>query len=86
VESRVVVVTWLAQRLPGRLGLFLLLPLWAVMASMGAARLRLRRGDSWHRDGAVLVLSMTGFDRAGRGSLCAAGRTWINVGYDPFLC
>jgi hypothetical protein len=60
VESRVVVVTWLAQRLPARLGLFLLLPLWAVMAAIGAAALRLRRGDSWHRDGAVLVLCMTG--------------------------
>jgi hypothetical protein len=27
-----------------------------------------------------------GFDRVGRGSLCPAGRTWINVGHDPFLC
>ena len=60
VESRVVVITWLAQRLPARLGLFLLLPLWAVMAAIGAVTLRLRRGDSWHRDGAVLVLCMTG--------------------------
>jgi hypothetical protein len=60
VESRVVVVTWLAQRLPARLGLLLLFPLWAVMAAIGAVTLRLRRGDSWHRDGAVLVLCMTG--------------------------
>jgi hypothetical protein len=60
VESRVAVITWLAQRLPARLGLFLLLPLWAVMAAIGAVTLRLRRGDSWHRDGAVLVLCMTG--------------------------
>ena len=60
VESRVVVVTWLARRLPARLGLYLLLPLWAVMAAIGAVTLRLRRGDSWHRDAAVLVLCMTG--------------------------
>jgi hypothetical protein len=31
-----------------------------VMAAIGAVTLRLRRGDSWHRDGAVLVLCMTG--------------------------
>jgi hypothetical protein len=60
VESRITVITWLAQRLPARLGLFLLLPLWAVMAAIAAATLRWRRGDSWHRDGAVLVLCMTG--------------------------
>jgi hypothetical protein len=30
------------------------------MAAIGAAVLRLRRDDSWHRDGAVLVLCMTG--------------------------
>ena len=60
VESRVVVITWLAQRLPARLGLFLLLPLWAAMVAIGAITLRLRRGGSWHRDAAVLVLCMTG--------------------------
>ena len=30
------------------------------MVAIGAVTLRLRRGDSWHRDGAVLVLCMTG--------------------------
>jgi hypothetical protein len=60
VESRVVVVTWLAQRLPARLGLLLLLPLWAAMAAVGTVTLRRRRRDSWHRDAAVLVLCMTG--------------------------
>jgi len=60
VESRVVVVTWLARQLPARLGLFLLLPLWAAMVAIGAITLRLRRGDSWHRDAAVLVVCMTG--------------------------
>lgn len=60
VESRVVVVTWLARRLPARLGLLLLLPLWAAMVVIGAVTLRLRRGGSWHRDAAVLVLCMTG--------------------------
>jgi hypothetical protein len=60
VESRVTVVTWLAQRLPAGLGLFLLAPLWAVLAALAAATLWLRRDGSWHRDGAVLVLCMTG--------------------------
>lgn len=60
VESRVIVITWLAQRLPARLGLLLLLPLWAVMAAIALITLRLRRGGSWHRDGAAVVLCMTG--------------------------
>jgi hypothetical protein len=60
VESRVIVVTWLVQRLPRRLGLLWLVPLWAAMAAAAiVARFR-RRGRPWHRDGAVLVLCMTG--------------------------
>jgi hypothetical protein len=61
VESRVVVVTWLVHLLPPGLGLLWFIPLWAVMAAVAIAGLR-RRGAAlaWHRDGAVLVLCMTG--------------------------
>lgn len=63
VESRVVVVTWLMHRLPPRLGFGWYLPLWAAMAAVAVAALRRRRRNrsrAWHRDGAVLVLCMTG--------------------------
>ena len=59
-ESRVVVLTWLAQRLPQRLGLLFYIPLWLVMAALAIAQLRGRRERPWHRDAAVLVLCMTG--------------------------
>lgn len=59
VDSRVVVLTWLVHRLPARLGLYWLLPLWAAMAAVAAVALGRRRGEAWHRDGAVLVLCMT---------------------------
>ncbi len=59
-ESRVLVVTWLMQRLPARLGLWLYLPLWAAMAVIAILALCLpRAGAPWRRDGAVLVLCMT---------------------------
>jgi hypothetical protein len=57
-ESRVIVLTWLAQRLSRHLGLLLYVPLWLVMAALAIVALR-RRGKPWHRDGAVLVLCMT---------------------------
>jgi len=60
VESRVVVVTWLMHRLPARLGLLWLLPLWAVMVAVAAVALARRRGEAWHRDAAAGVLCMTG--------------------------
>lgn len=59
-ESRVVVLTWLVHQLPPGLGLLWLVPVWAVMAAVAIAALFLRRGGTWHRDGAVLVLCMTG--------------------------
>jgi hypothetical protein len=59
IESRVAVVTWLVHRLPPRLGLLWLIPLWCVMAAVAILALR-RRGRPWHRDGAMLVLCMTG--------------------------
>jgi hypothetical protein len=59
-ESRVVVLTWLVHQLPARLGLLWLVPLWTAMAAIAIAALSRRRGAAWHRDGAVLVLCMTG--------------------------
>jgi hypothetical protein len=73
LEHRVQVVSWLVRRIPARLGLWWLVPLWALMAAIAFGALRaerrsVRRGPaaprdgsgSWRRDGAVLVLCMTG--------------------------
>jgi hypothetical protein len=60
VDSRVAVLTWLMRRLPQRLGLWWLLPLWAAMAAVAVVALARRRGDAWQRDGAAAVLCMTG--------------------------
>ncbi len=60
VESRMMVLTWLVHRLPPNLGLLWLAGLWVAMAAMAIAALPLRPGRAWHRDGAVLVLCMTG--------------------------
>jgi len=59
-ESRVVVLTWLMHRLPRHLGLLWYVPLWTAMAAVAIATLCMRRGRAWRRDGAVLVLCMTG--------------------------
>jgi hypothetical protein len=59
-ESRVLVLTWLAHQLPAHLGLWLYIPLWAVMAAIALAALYRRGGKPWYRDGAVVVLCMTG--------------------------
>jgi hypothetical protein len=59
-ESRVMVLTWLARRLPPRLGLLWLIPLWAAMAAAAAIALRRKRARPWQRDAAALVLCMTG--------------------------
>jgi hypothetical protein len=58
-ESRVVVLTWLVHQLPSRLGLWLYVPLWLLMTAIAVIALT-RRRRPWHRDGAVLVLCMTG--------------------------
>ena len=60
VDSRVVVVTWLVRRLPHRLGLLWLLPLWTAMAAVATVALARRRDKAWHRDGAAAVLCLTG--------------------------
>jgi hypothetical protein len=60
VDSRVTVVSWLAHRLPPRLGLLWLVPLWTAMAAVALLALLRRARRPWHRDAAVVVLCMTG--------------------------
>jgi hypothetical protein len=59
-ESRVVVLTWLMHRLPRHLGLLWYIPLWTTMTLIAIAALFVPPGGTWRRDGAVLVLCMTG--------------------------
>jgi hypothetical protein len=59
-ESRVIVVTWLMHQLPKNLGLYGLLPLWLVMAGIAVIALRRKRRLPWNRDGAIVVLCLTG--------------------------
>ena len=59
-ESRVVVLTWLMHRLPRHLGLLWYVPLWTMMVLIAIAALFVPHGGAWRRDGAVLVLCMTG--------------------------
>ena len=59
-ESRVVVLTWLMHRLPKHLGLLWYVPLWTTMVLIAIAALFVPHGGIWRRDGAVLVLCMTG--------------------------
>ena len=59
-ESRVVVLTWLVHQLPPGLGLWLLIPLWLVMAAVAVVALAWGRARAWRRDGAVMVLCMIG--------------------------
>jgi hypothetical protein len=59
-ETRVGVVTWLMHLLPPGWGLRWLIPLWAAMAAVALISLLLQRDRAWHRDGAILVLCMTG--------------------------
>lgn len=60
VESRVAVVSWLATSIPSGLGLWWLVPMWAVMAAIAIAALVIRHGRPWRRDAAVVTLCMSG--------------------------
>ena len=59
-ESRVVVFTWLFRHLPPGLGLWLYAPLWILMTALAGVALTAGRRRPWHRDGAVLILCLTG--------------------------
>jgi NADH:ubiquinone oxidoreductase subunit 6 (subunit J) len=48
------------HRLPKHLGLLWYVPLWTMMALIAIAALFVPHGGTWRRDGAVLVLCMTG--------------------------
>jgi len=58
-DSRELVFSWVAQRLPPHYGLLWLVLLWLSTASVALIALR-RRRLPWHRDCAVAVLCMTG--------------------------
>jgi len=59
IDSRELVFSWLAQRLPPHYGLLWLVLLWLGTASVAVVALR-RKRMPWHRDCAVAVLCMTG--------------------------
>jgi hypothetical protein len=59
-ESRVIVFTSLMHLLPGNAGLLFYVPLWIIMAAIAIMALAWSRRRPWNRDGAVLVLCMTG--------------------------
>jgi hypothetical protein len=60
IESRVVVFTWLMHQLPSGLGLFWYVPVWLVVIGIALTALIWSRRRPWNRDGAVVVLCMTG--------------------------
>jgi hypothetical protein len=59
LDTRVIVFSWLAQRLPPSLGLLWLVLLCLAMPAVALVALR-RRRMPWHRDAAVVVLCMSG--------------------------
>ena len=60
LEYRVALVSRLEGAIGSRLGLWYLVPLWILMAAIAIAALRRQDRRPWRRDGAVLVLCLTG--------------------------
>jgi hypothetical protein len=60
LEYRVALVSRLEGAIGSRLGLWYLVPLWIVMAAIAIAALRRQDRQPWRREGAVLVLCLTG--------------------------
>jgi hypothetical protein len=60
LEYRVALVSRLEGAIGSRLGLWYLVPLWIVMAGIAIAALRRQHRKPWRREGAVLVLCLTG--------------------------
>ncbi len=68
LENRVTVLESIVSAVPAGLGLFWLLPLWAVMAAIGVNAIRGgRRAAAWQRDAGYAVLALVG---------CAATAFW----------
>jgi hypothetical protein len=60
LEYRVALVSRLEGAIGSRLGLWYLVPLWIAMAGIAITALRRPDGRPWRRDGAILVLGLTG--------------------------
>ena len=60
LEYRVALVSRLEGAIGSRLGLWYLVPLWIVMAGIAIAALRRQDRKPWRREGAILVLCLTG--------------------------
>lgn len=60
LEYRVALVSRVEGAIGSRLGLWYLVPLWIVMAAIAIAALRRQDRRPWRREGAVLVLCLTG--------------------------
>jgi hypothetical protein len=60
LENRVGIVSSLVGVIPTQLGLFWLIPLWAVMLALAVVTLRRPRAAGWHHDAAVATIGLTG--------------------------
>jgi hypothetical protein len=60
LEDRVGIVSSLVGVIPTQLGLFWLIPLWAVMLALSVVTLRRPRAASWHHDAAVATIGLAG--------------------------
>jgi hypothetical protein len=60
LENRVGIVSSLIGVIPTQLGLFWLIPLWAVMLALAVVTLRRPRLARWHHDAAVATIGLTG--------------------------
>jgi hypothetical protein len=60
LENRVGIVSSIIGVIPTQLGLFWLIPLWAVMLALSVVTLRRPKVASWHHDAAVATIALTG--------------------------
>jgi len=60
LEGRIGIVSSLIGVIPTQLGLFWLIPLWAVMLALAVVTLRRPKLASWHHDAAVATIGLTG--------------------------
>jgi hypothetical protein len=60
LENRVGIISSIVGVIPAQLGLFWLIPLWAVMLALAIVTLRHPRRVRWHHDAAVTAICLTG--------------------------